>query len=59
MITSLFEYPCVLTNYLVVLENIRLHTCEPVSILSIREPLYVFQNLIVLSADPPPEAKTP
>lgn len=29
------------------------------SILSRRVPLSVFQNLIVLSADPPPEARTP
>jgi len=37
----------------------RLHTWEPVSILSNRVPLRVFQNLMVLSADPPPDAKTP
>ncbi len=59
MIISLFEYPWVDTIYLVVFENIRLHTWEPVSILSRRVPFRVFQNLIVRSAEPPPEAKTP
>lgn len=56
---SLFEYPCVLTNYFVVFEKIRLHTCDPVSILSSIVPSSVFQNLMVLSADPPPDASTP
>jgi hypothetical protein len=58
-IISLFENPCVLTNSLVVLEKIKLHTCDPVSMLSSRVPLSVFQNLMVLSADPPPDARTP
>ena len=58
-IISLFEYPCVETNSFVVLENIRLQTWEPVSILSSIVPSRVFQNFMVLSADPPPEAKTP
>lgn len=53
------EYPWVLTNYLVVFENIRLQIWEPVSILSSRLPSSVFQNFIVRSADPPPDAKTP
>lgn len=56
---SLLEYPCVLTNYFVVFENMRLHIWDPVSMLSKSVPSSVFQNLIVLSADPPPEAKTP
>lgn len=56
---SLLEYPWVLTIYLVFLENIKLHTCDPVSMLSISELSSVFQNLIVLSAEPPPLARTP
>ena len=56
---SLFEYPWVETSSFVVFENIRLHTCDPVSILSNIVPSKVFQNFIVLSAEPPPEAKTP
>ena len=48
-----------LTIYLVFLENIKLQTWDPVSILSINELSKVFQNFIVLSADPPPEARTP
>ena len=59
MMISLFEYPWVLTISLVFLENMRLQTCEPVSMLSSIDPSSVFQNLIVLSAEPPPEAKTP
>lgn len=59
MMISLLEYPWVLTISLVFLENIRLQTCEPVSMLSRRDPSRVFQNLIVLSADPPPDASTP
>ena len=47
------------TSYFVVLENIRLQTWEPVSMLSSIVPFRVFQNFIVLSAEPPPEAKTP
>ena len=39
--------------------NIRLHTWEPVSILSRRVWSRVFQNLMVLSAVPPPVASTP
>lgn len=58
-IISLFEYPCVDTISFVVLENIKLQTCEPVSILSNNVPSSVFQNLIVLSAEPPPDASTP
>ena len=58
-IISLFEYPWVETSYFVVLENIKLQTWEPVSMLSSIVPLSVFQNLIVLSADPPPEANNP
>lgn len=46
-------------SYFVVFENMRLQTWEPVSMLSSRVPSSVFQNLIVLSADPPPEARTP
>jgi hypothetical protein len=44
---------------LVVFEKIKLQTCEPVSMLSRSVPFRVFQNLIVRSADPPPDAKTP
>ena len=58
-IISLFEYPWVLTSYFVFLENIRLHTCEPVSMLSNNVLPSAFQNLIVLSAVPPPLANTP
>ena len=58
-IISLFEYPWVLTISFVFLENIKLQTWEPVSILSNNVLSRVFQNLIVLSADPPPLAKTP
>jgi hypothetical protein len=56
---SLFENPWVLTNSVVVFEKLKLQTCEPVSMLSRSVPLRVFQNLIVRSADPPPDAKTP
>lgn len=56
---SLFEYPWVLTNYLVVLEKTRLQTWEPVSMLSSKLPSRVFQNLMVRSAEPPPEARIP
>lgn len=55
----MFEYPWVLTNYFVVFENNKLQTWEPVSILSSKVPSNVFQNLILLSAEPPPEAKIP
>lgn len=55
----MLEYPWVETNYFVVFENIKLHTWDPVSILSSIVPSRVFQNFIVLSADPPPEASTP
>lgn len=36
-----------------------LQTCEPVSMLSNIVLSNVFQNFIVLSAEPPPEASTP
>lgn len=48
-----------LTISFVFLENIRLQTCEPVSMLSKRVLSSVFQNLMVLSAEPPPLASTP
>jgi len=49
----------VLASYLEVFEKTKLHTCDPVSMLSSIDPSKVFQNFIVRSADPPPEARTP
>ncbi len=56
---SLWEYPCVLTNSFNVLLKIKLHTCDPTSIVLTVVPLRVFLNLIVRSAVPPPEARRP
>ena len=53
------EYPCVLTISCVVLENIRLQTWEPVSTAWSGCRVCVFQNLMCLSAVPPPVANKP
>lgn len=58
-IISFWEYPWVLTNSFVVVENRRLHTWDPVSMQSVSVFVRVFQNRMVLSADPPPEASKP
>ena len=42
-----------------VFENIRLQTCDPVSYEETAFPDNVFQNRIVLSAVPPPDANKP
>lgn len=47
------------TNSFEFLDQIRLQTCDPVLTLFVNEPVRVFQVLIVLSAVPPPDAKTP
>lgn len=48
-----------LTNSFTDLENIRLQTCDPVSNIPYHLLLNVFQNLIHLSAVPPPLTKNP
>lgn len=53
------EYPCVDTNSETVLENMRLHTCDPVSMDDDSVPVLQFQNLMHLSAVPPPDASNP
>jgi hypothetical protein len=53
------EYPWVLTISSVVLENIRLHTWEPVFTLLMFWRVKVFQNRMHWSAVPPPVAKRP
>lgn len=53
------EYPCVLTNSFTFFEKSKLHTYEPVSILWISCMVWVSQNLIHLSAVPPPDASRP
>ena len=53
------EYPCVLTNSFEVLENIKFQTWDPVSKNLIQDLFKTFQNLIHLSAVPPPVAKIP
>jgi hypothetical protein len=59
MFISFWEYPWVLTSSFMVLLNIRLHTWEPTSIDFTVAPVKVFLNLIVRSAVPPPETKSP
>ena len=53
------EYPWVETISLDVFENIKLQTWDPVSIALIGCNVWVFQNLMHLSAVPPPVAKSP
>ena len=53
-IISFLEYPCVLTNSFTFLEYIKLHTWLPVSTQCIGLHVRVFQNLMHLSAVPPP-----
>ena len=53
------EYPCVLTISCVVFENIKLQTCEPVSIACRGWSVWVFQKRIWRSAVPPPVASKP
>ena len=48
-----------LTNSLEFFDQARLHTCDPVSIELMHVLFDVFQNLIVLSAVPPPLARIP
>ena len=45
-ITWFREYPCVLTSSSLVLENIKLHTCDPVLMQLIGCRVRVFQNLM-------------
>ncbi len=59
MFISFNEYPWVLTNSFTFLANIKLHTCEPTLTHFVSSPLIEFQNLIVLSAVPPPETSRP
>lgn len=54
-----WEYPCVLTSSLAPFDHARLQTWEPVSIDCRGCPVIVFQNRMVLSAVPPPEARIP
>ena len=54
-----WEYPCVETISFVVFENTKLHTYDPVSIELIGVNFRVSQNLMHLSAVPPPVARTP
>lgn len=56
---SFSEYPWVLTNSLTFLANIKLHTCDPASTHLVSVPVIVFQNLIVRSAVPPPDTRSP
>lgn len=56
---SFNEYPCVLTSSFTFLANIRLQTCEPTFKHFVYSPFIEFQNLMVLSAVPPPETKRP
>jgi hypothetical protein len=56
---SLWEYPWVLTISLRLLLNMRLQTCEPTSTVFRVVPVRVFLNRMVLSAVPPPDAKSP
>ncbi len=56
---SFKENPWVDTNSFSVLLKIKLQTCEPVSIDFIVVPSKVFLNLIVLSAVPPPDKRSP
>lgn len=56
---ALSEYPWVLTSSLTFLLNTRLQTYEPVSIALISCICVVFQNLMHLSAVPPPLARRP
>ena len=52
------EYPCEDTTSFTLLDHMMLHTCEPVSTLCSAVPVVVFQNRIVRSAVPPPDATT-
>jgi hypothetical protein len=49
----------VLTNSLTVFANIRLQTCDPTFRHFVYSPKIEFQNLMVLSAVPPPETSSP
>ena len=48
-----------LTNSWSCLLKAKLHTCEPVSFSQSSSPVKTFLNLIILSAVPPPEARSP
>jgi hypothetical protein len=53
------EYPWVLTISFTFLENIRLHTWDPVSMQLTGYSVWVFQKRMHLSAVPPPDASNP
>lgn len=59
MFISFNEYPWVLTNSLTFLPNIKLQTWDPTFIHLVSYPFIEFQNLMVLSAVPPPETNNP
>jgi hypothetical protein len=59
MVISFLEYPCVDIISFTFLDHIKLQTWLSVSIYLIYLSYKVFQNLIVLSAVPPPLANKP